>query len=69
MRRRQILPQRVGYQFGTAPTPAERPPEPRYSALSDDDLIAAYVAKFGDRPHHRMKRETIEGKLENDDSQ
>ncbi len=69
MRRRQVLPQRAGYQFGTTPTPAERPSEARHSALSDDDLIAAYVAKFGDRPHHRMKRETIEGKLENDDTQ
>lgn len=27
------------------------------------DLIAAYTAKFGEKPHHRMKRETIVAKL------
>lgn len=30
---------------------------------SDDQLTARYVKKFGNRPHHRMKRETIEEAL------
>lgn len=33
------------------------------SILDDEDLIAEYVAKFGEKPHHRMKAETIRAKL------
>lgn len=32
------------------------------------DLHALYVAKFGKRPHHRMKRETIIARLNDDAS-
>lgn len=31
--------------------------------LEDDDLAAQYQKKFGEPPHHRMKRETIERAL------
>lgn len=31
-----------------------------------DDIEARYEAKYGKRPHHRMKRETIEASLNDD---
>lgn len=37
---------------------AESPSEPTLA-----DRAAAYKAKFGEFPHHRMKPETIEAKL------
>lgn len=33
------------------------------SDILDDDLEAQYIAKFGEKPHHRMKEETIRAKL------
>jgi len=31
---------------------------------AQDDLIAKYVEKFGKKPHHKMKIETIRAKLD-----
>ena len=31
---------------------------------SEDDLVAQYVEKFGVKPHHKMKPETIRAKLD-----
>lgn len=30
----------------------------------EDDLVAQYVEKFGTKPHHKMKPETIRAKLD-----
>lgn len=34
-----------------------------YVESAGDPLVAAYTKRFGEPPHHRMKRETIEAKL------
>lgn len=54
MRRRQIW-------AGAAQVPPPPIPQPEPS-LEDQ-----YEAKFGEKPHHRMKRETIIRKLRDDD--
>lgn len=83
MRRRQAMSaQPDAFSINTIKLPARAPERPvravqavpvapvgaDYSALSDSALSDCYLVKFGKRPHHRMKRETIERRIIDDDS-
>lgn len=54
MRRRQILASKIAEEINTGNL---------FDSMEDDMLAVAYETEFGTKPHHRMKRDTIVGKL------